>query len=117
MTDATDITPITEDQPKLAPPVLEREKVYESTGPQGEPVVIMLAETWADFGTNVASMRQIISNLSRKLEEAKVSEKVLLARLTDTMTRLDNLRAVRRAEKRPEVEAALGVTSTQATEG
>jgi hypothetical protein len=60
------------------------------------------------------SLRQAVSHLSRKLKEAEISEKVLLARLADRETRLENLRAVRRAEKRPEVEALI-VPSTEST--
>lgn len=88
-------------------PVLERGKVYESVGPNGEKVNIMTEETWTDFGTNMQTLRQAVSHLNRQLKEAHINERVLLARLTDRETRLENLRAVRRAEKRPEVEAMI----------
>lgn len=97
-------------------PVLERGKVYESVGPNGEKVNIMTEETWTDFGTNMQSLRQAVSHLSKKVKENEIGEKILLARLTDVQNRLENLRAIRREEKRPEVEAALGITP-QATEG
>jgi hypothetical protein len=97
-----------------ASPGPERGKVYDSMGPNGEKLVIMTNDTWTDFGTNMQSLRQAVSHLSRKLKEAEISEKVLLARLADRETRLENLRAVRRAEKRPEVEALI-VPSTEST--
>jgi hypothetical protein len=95
-------------------PVLERGKVYESIGPKGEKVNIMTDETWTDFGTNMQTLRQALSHTARMLKEAQINEKVLLARLADRETRLENLRAVRRAEKRPEVEALI-VPSTEST--
>lgn len=113
------MTEITEDQPvpPAQPSQLERGKVYESLGPNGEPVVIMTNDTWLDFGTNMQSLRQAVSNLSRKNKEYEIGEKVLLARLTDVQNRLENLRAIRREEKRPEIEAVLGVNSTPSTQG
>lgn len=93
--------------PAQPAPQLERGKVYESLGPNGEKIVIMTPETWEDMGTGMASVRQALSNQSRLLQESKAENKILLTRLSNVTDRLENLRAVRRAEKRPEVEAAL----------
>lgn len=113
------MTDITEDQPvpPAQPPQLERGKVYESVGPNGEVVMVMTTETWTDFGTNMQSLRQAVSHLSKKVKENEIGEKILLARLTDVQNRLENLRAIRREEKRPEIEAVLGVNSTPSTQG
>jgi hypothetical protein len=114
------------DQPELqmgqepvppAPPAqtLERGTVYDSTGPNGEKIVIMTHETWTDFGTYLESLRNIARKQDTQLKEVKAENKVLVAQAADARTRLENLRAVRRAEKRPEIEALMETpTSTKA---
>ena len=106
-----------DEQPVPQMPILERGKFYDSIAPNGEKVIVMLEGTWIDFGTNVQTLRQALSNAAKKLKEAEIGEKILLARLADVQNRLDNLRAIRRDEKRPEVEAALGMSPNQATQG
>lgn len=98
------------DQPAapVEPTPMQDGKYYETLTPDGKKMIVMTEKTWTDFGTNFESARQIIKNLTRQLGEAKAGEKAAISRLADTQTRLDNLRAVRRAEKRPEVEAQLG---------
>ena len=81
---------------------IEVGKTYDTTGPNGEPCVIMLKETWTNFGTYVESQRQVLANQDRRLKE-------VLEINTEISRRLENLRAVRREEKRPEVESFLNI--------
>jgi hypothetical protein len=83
---------------------LERGKAYKSTGPAGEDIAIMTWDTWIDMNTGIESMRQALANQSRLHKEARVDYDAAMRRLADVTTRLENLRSVRRAEKRPEVE-------------
>jgi hypothetical protein len=94
-------------QPAPQAPNIERGKVYESLGPNGENIVLMTNETWVDFGTNVESIRQIARNRDRLLHEEKGKTASLEIQLADARRRLENLRAIRRQEKRPEVERAV----------
>lgn len=93
-------------QGEVSPP-MERGKVYESTGPRKERIAIMTFESWEDMGTGIETLRQALSNQKRLKDEAINNYEVAMRRLTDVTTRLENLRAVRRAEKRPEVEQEL----------
>lgn len=79
-------------------PSLELGKVYDSTGPSNEQIVIMLKETWVNLGTFIESQKRQLKNLADLLKEGGQLNEQL-------STRLENLRAVRRAEKRPEIEA------------
>lgn len=106
------------EQPKPTPMV--DGKYYETSTPTGDKMIVMTEKTWLDFGTNFETARQMIKNLTRKLGEAQAGERSALVRLADVQTRLDNLRAVRRAEKRPEVEAglsAIGITPNDTLQG
>lgn len=105
MTDQTD-TPA---QPE-APPQLERGKVYESLGPNGEKIALMTHETWVDWNTGAESLRQVARNRDRLLNEERGKSASLEIQLRDAQRRLENLRAIRRAEKRPEVEKAFDLT-------
>lgn len=103
------------DQPELpgiepappAAPTMERGQVYDSTGPNAEKIVVMTHETWTDFGTYLESLRSIARKQDTNLKEVKAENAVLVKLAADDRTRLDNLRAVRRAEKRPEIEALM----------
>lgn len=100
---------IKEDQP-VPELVMERGKVYQSNpNPEsGAPqMVFMTMETWTDTGTYMQSLKNIAASQDKRIKDQNESEKILLARLTDVQNRLDNLRAVRREEKRPEIEALL----------
>lgn len=111
MTESLDPSP-TETHP-AAPadmPPIERGKVYESLGPRGEKLVLMTDETWVDMGTNIESIRQFARNRDRLLNEEKGNSASLEIQLADARRRLENLRAIRRAEKRPEVEKAFNMT-------
>lgn len=105
-----------EPAPPAAPaPTMERGQVYDSIGPNAEKIVVMTHETWTDFGTYLESLRSIARRQDVNLKEVKAENAVLVKIAADDRTRLDNLRAVRRAEKRPEIEALIDVpTDTKA---
>lgn len=86
---------------------MERGKVYDSNGPTGEKVVVMTHDTWTDFGTYLESLRSIARKQDINLKEVKAENAVLVKIAADDRTRLENLRAVRRAEKRSEIEALM----------
>lgn len=81
---------------------IELGKTYDTTGPNNEPCVIMLKETWTNLGTYIESQRQIMANQDKRLKD-------VLATNEEISRRLENLRAVRREEKRPEVESFLNI--------
>lgn len=93
--------------PAAPAPTMECGQVYESIGPTGEKVVVMTHETWTDFGTYLESIRAIARKQDVNLKLVKAENAVLVKMAADDRTRLENLRAVRRAEKRPEIEALM----------
>ena len=100
-------------QPEQPVSTLERGKVYDSLGPNGEKISIMLYETWVDFGTNYETLRAIAKKQDQNLREVKAENTMLAKIAADDRTRLENLRAVRRAEKRPEIEALIDLPTDQ----
>ncbi len=79
---------------------IELGKVYDTSGPDNELCVIMLKETWVNLGTYIESQRKIMASQDKTLKDT-------IAANTDLSTRLGNLRAIRREEKRPEIEKEL----------
>lgn len=92
-----------------APLVFKRGAFYECKGPQGEDIVVMSKDTWVDFNTGVESLRQMARSLDRKLNEVTAMKNSLEVSYADTRRRLDNLRAIRRDEKRAELEKELNI--------
>lgn len=84
-------------------------KVYQMANPANplQQLVIMSMETYIKQGTLMQSLRQVAANQDKRIKELLGENKVLAQMISDTRTRLENLRAVRRAEKRPEVEAQI----------
>jgi len=75
----------------------ERTKVYTLNWPETqEPVAIMSVETWTDFGTLLESLRAVARTQDKRLKEIQAAH-------DEAIRRLENLRAVRREEKRAEV--------------
>lgn len=99
---------------KIPVAALQRGQAYDTTGPNDEPCILMTKDTWVDFGTYVQSIKNVAGKQDSRIKEQNASEKILLARLTDLQARMDNLRAIRRAEKRPEIEALLEIPNTKA---
>lgn len=89
-------------------------RVYQMANPANplQQLVIMSMETYVKQGTLMQSLRSVGAAQDKRIKDLLAESKVLTEMLANTRTRLENLRAVRRAEKRPEVEAelkALGV--------
>lgn len=90
-------------------------KVYQMANPANplQQLVIMSMETYVKQGTLLQSLRQVAQSQDKRIKELLAENKVLTEMIASTRTRLENLRAVRRAEKRPEVVdelAAQGLT-------
>ena len=84
-------------------------KVYVMDTEHQQRIIIMSEESWGDFGTILQSLRQVAKNQNELITKLNVEASVRERMLVDAQTRLDNLRAVRRAEKRAEVEAELNL--------
>lgn len=84
-------------------------KVYQMANPANplQQLVIMSMETYIKQGTLIQSLRQVAQAQDKRIKDVLAENKVLTEMIASTRTRLENLRAVRRAEKRPEVEAQL----------
>jgi hypothetical protein len=72
-------------------------------------IIVMSEESWGDFGTKMETARQILKAQDQKIK-TMIAEGNARDRVNaDLLSRLDALRAIRRAEKRPEVEADLNL--------
>lgn len=67
-------------------------------------VVVMSKETWLNHGTSFETLRVIARKQTKKVMELTSQLAVEQLRLKDVTDRLENLRAVRRAEKRVDLE-------------
>ena len=77
--------------------------------PQASRIIIMSEESWGDFGTKMHTARELLKAQDKKIH-AMIAENAARDRVNaDLLQRLDALRAIRRAEKRPEVEAEMNL--------
>jgi hypothetical protein len=108
--------PSVSSQPK--PPATEREfpngnaidgRAYQMANPANplQQLVIMSMESYMQQGTLIQSLRSVAANQDKRIKELLNQIAVCQSQLRDAQERLENLREVRRAEKRPEVEAML----------
>ncbi len=84
-------------------------KVYVMDTPFTQRVIIMSEDSWGDFGTNLTSLRNIAAAQDKRIKELLAESGARERVLADTMSRLDALRAVRRAEKRIDIEADMNL--------
>jgi hypothetical protein len=86
-----------------------RGKVYQLANPLNsfQQIAVMGIDTYTDTGTLIQSLRGVCSDQDKRIKELLEENKVLNARLAEALNRLDNLRAVRRSELRPEIEQQL----------
>lgn len=103
--------------PSVVADGIEDGKWYSTRGPGDVPCVIMSHTTWVNYGTMLESFRGVATSQDRRIKELLAENKILTAQNVDTRNRLENLRAVRRAEKRPEVEAMLDIPQTPPGKG
>lgn len=90
-----------QDQPEPHQPVTFTDGQYYATnGPNNESCVIMTRKTWLDYGTLLESMRRANKDLDARCKELADESK-------SRGEALENLREVRRSEKRPEIEHGL----------
>ena len=85
--------------PPAAPAIVDGQ-YYQTAGPNGEDCVIMTRKTWLDYGTLLEAQR-----LANKKLDDRVRE--LVEECNHHLTSLQNLRDVRRSEKRAELEGSL----------
>jgi hypothetical protein len=88
-------------------------KVYVMDHLPGTPdaarIIIMSEESWGDFGTHMATARALLQAQDTKMK-TMIAENAARDRVNaDLLSRLDALRAVRRAEKRVDVEADMNL--------
>lgn len=88
------------------PPIKGR--VYAMDHMYGESttrIIVMSEESWGDFGTKMEMARRMLQAQDGKLKEM-IAENAARDRVNaDLLSRLEALRAVRRAEKRIDIEA------------
>ncbi len=72
-------------------------------------IIVMSEESWGDFGTMMQSMRNMLQAQDAKIRTMAAEGSARDRVNADLLSRLDALRAIRRAEKRPEVEADLNL--------
>jgi len=82
-------------------------KVYVMDTPFDHRIVMMSEESWGEFGTMLESLRAIAKNQDKRIKELLAEAGARERVLADTMSRLDALRDIRRAEKRADLEAEL----------
>lgn len=83
-------------------------KVYVMDS-HGERIIIMSEESWGEFGTRQETMRRLLKAQDDKIK-TMVAENAARDRVNaDLLSRLDALRAIRRAEKRIDVEADMNL--------
>jgi hypothetical protein len=86
-----------------------RGRVYQLANPlnQFQQIIVMGLDTYTDTGTLIQSLRGVCADQDKRLKDLLAGEQVWAARVAEIQNRLDNLRAVRRSELRPEIEAQL----------
>lgn len=73
-------------------------------------IIVMSEESWGDFGTMMQTMRNLLKAQDTKIKTMAAEGSARDRVNADLLSRLDALRAIRRAEKRPEVEAQMNLT-------
>jgi len=72
-------------------------------------IIVMSEESWGDFGTKMETARQVLRAQDTKIKTMHAEGQARDRVNADLLSRLDALRAIRRAEKRPEIEADLNL--------
>lgn len=84
-------------------------KVYVMDAPWQQRIITMSEESWGEFGTRQETMRNLLAAQDKRIKELLAESAVQTRMHADTMSRLEALRTVRRAEKRPEIEADMNL--------
>lgn len=101
-----------------------RGKFYGITDPNplhyGDKLIVMSYDTWVDFGTLYEKTKEIgraqdksITELKATIAGLQTANSTLAAHNRDLGERLENLREVRRAEKRVDIERELIVPGSR----
>lgn len=70
---------------------------------QIDRLVVMLWDTWVDFGTVHEALKRKVAQQDKTLVALNAAKDVLVAQLAQTQTRLDNLRASEKKRRRASV--------------
>ncbi len=81
--------------------------VYVMDMPDKVRVIVMLEQTWVDFGTRQTTMIQLLGEQDARIKELLAETAVARQMASDAMTRLENIRHARRQEIRSRVEPEL----------
>lgn len=73
-------------------------------------IIVMSEESWGTFGTKMEEMRKILRAQDQKIRDMAAEGNARERVNADLLSRLDALRAVRRAEKRIDIEAEIANT-------
>lgn len=89
----------------------ERGKYYGLPDPvhAGDKLVVMSYDTWADFGTQLETLRRAGVALDKQVKELVGEKAVLTMQAADFKSRLEAVQEARRKEKRKEIYQAQGV--------
>ncbi len=79
-------------------------KVYVMDTPFNERICIMSEPTWTEFGTRQEAMRQMLGKQDTRIKELLAENALAKQTAFEAVTRLENIRAVRRDELRTRIE-------------
>ena len=102
------------DFPHVAP---QRGRYYVTDDNFGGQMVICSHDTWVDFGTTLESLRQMAAAQDKRIKEllAQVAAAGLASQ--ESERRLENLREVRRNEKRADIEGGIILSTSLPMKG
>lgn len=80
-----------------------------SEGDRTVRIIVMSEESWGDFGTKMELARRVLKAQDDKIKQMIAENGARDKVNADLLSRLEALRAIRRAEKRPEVEKDLNL--------
>jgi len=72
--------------------------------PFNERICIMSEPTWTEFGTRQEAMRQMLGKQDTRIKELLAENALAKQTAFEAVTRLENIRAVRRDELRTRIE-------------
>ena len=91
----------------------ERGKVYQLPDPvpghDGDVLVVMSFDTWADFGTMLETSRRAGIALDKQVKELVGEKQILTMQAADFKSRLEAVQEARRKEKKTAIYQSHGV--------
>ena len=84
-------------------------KSYVFDTEHGQRIIAMSEESWIQFGTTLESLRHVAKNQDVRIKELLAENAAQNRVLADTMSRLNALREIRKAEKRKDLESQINI--------